>query len=125
MNRLYIVFLITILSLSMVACDNNPGNMQQMKTIQDSIFARYPNVASIAIHVYDDHSLSIALGSSHLYNADNSTRIKITQEIKAISLAIFGKESRIEKGAVLFTNNETNQEPKPPNAISVDMEYRN
>ncbi|MFA6149817.1 MAG: hypothetical protein WC716_00765 [Chitinophagaceae bacterium] len=119
-----------ILKLSVVAallfsvsCRNSEGNMQTMTQMKDSIWAAYPTIAGVLIHVENDNNLVITLGSQDLYAQDEVKRQAVANEIGAMALRIFGKDNKLEHGKILVTQNEANQDPAPANALVSQMDF--
>ena len=111
-----------ILALS-ASCSNDPGNMKAMAQMKDSIWAAYPTVAAVLINVENDNNLVITLGSQDLYAQDEVKRQAVANKIGAMALRIFGKDSKLEHGKILVTQNEANQEPTPPNALVSQIDF--
>lgn len=105
------------------SCSTNAGNMQQMGQMKDSIFAQYPSIAAVLVNVENDNTLVIAIGSQDLYSADDLRRQNIANEIGAMALRIFGKDNKLEHGKILVTQNETNQDPRPEDALVSQMDF--
>lgn len=105
------------------SCSNDPGNMKTMAIMKDSIFAAYPTVAGVLIHVENDNDLVITLGSQDLYAQDDVKRQAVANEMGAMALRIFGKDNKLEHGKILVTQNEANQEPSPANALVSQMDF--
>ncbi|GAA4452702.1 hypothetical protein [Rurimicrobium arvi] len=109
--------------LAVVSCASSESNMKSMSAMKDSVFAAYPQVASVTVNVENGSDLQIALGSEALYNADPAERRQVAGELTAMALRIFGKEAHLHSGRVLVTRNETNQEAEPKNALMEPMNF--
>jgi hypothetical protein len=105
------------------SCGNNEGNMQTMNQMKDSIFAAYPSIAAVTLNVQNDNTLIIAVGSQDLYAADEVQRQQVANEMAAMALRLFGKESKLEHGKIMVTQNEMNQEAEPKDALVSQMDF--
>ncbi len=126
MKKRFLRLLSLGLILIALSCNNNPGNMNEMKIVQDSIFAQYPMVAAVTVNVLDDKELIIALGSSELYLSHNTdAKQQMAQDLGAMVLRIFGHDTKLEKATLLITANEQNKEPQPEDAqkFTIDLPH--
>ena len=86
--------------------DASENNMQYIGELKDSIFKAYPNVASITIEVKDNKTLAITLGDVHLYKAPDAKRQQVANEMGTMALRIFPKNTDIDKGEIVVSNDE-------------------
>lgn len=107
------------------ACkDPDASDMTQINAVRDSIFKVYPTVGSILIKVEDRTSVKVILGDSHLYTATVQHRQEEAQEIGKIVLHAFGKDTYLDKGVLLVTQNERNSEEAPADALSTPIDIK-
>ncbi|MDI9318983.1 MAG: hypothetical protein QM530_00780 [Phycisphaerales bacterium] len=123
MKSLSKIILSVLFVTLIVSCATSEGNMKVMTQMKDSISANYPTVASIIINVQNNDNLVIALGSEDLYGADEMKRQQIANDLASMALRLFGKDSKLEHGKIIVTQNETNQEAEPRDGLVSQMDF--
>jgi hypothetical protein len=116
MTKSLFLFAVTF-TLLYASCNTDAGNMTQMNVLKDSVLNHYPTVASVAINVQDNSMLVITLGDAELYKATAEQKQKIALELGQMALRIFGKQSRLEKGKLIVTQDERNDKAEPVDGI--------
>jgi hypothetical protein len=124
MKSVFISIMTFVMFLLVTSCGNSEGNMQTMNQMKDSIFAAYPTIAAVTINVQNDNNLVIAVGSEELYAADDMKRQQVADEMTAMAIRLFGKDSKLEHGKMMVTKNEMNQEPEPADALVSPMTFK-
>jgi hypothetical protein len=123
MKSLIKIIAASLILLATASCGNGEGNMKTMNQMKDSIFAAYPSIAAVTINVQNDNNLIIAIGSEGLYTADDLQRQNVANEMAAMALRLFGKDSKLEHGKILVTKNEMNQEAEPADGLVSQMDF--
>lgn len=86
--------------------DTTESNMQYIGDMKDSIFKTYPNVASVTIEVKDNKTLDVTLGDVQLFKATDIKRQQVANELGQMALRIFPKNTEIEKGEIVISDDE-------------------
>lgn len=110
-------FLVLPAVMLLWSCGNSSGNMAGMNRMKDSIFSYSTTAAAVTINIQDGKMLIITLGDPTLYAADEATRQQTAADLGAMALRVLGPESGIDKGKLIVTPNETNQEAEPKDGI--------
>lgn len=114
-----LIILLTVLGIAFASCKelSETSHMEEMTKMKDSIFSVYPSVASITINVRDRKQLLITLGSEKLAKSTDTERRQVADELAAMTLRIFGKDSGIEEEKVIITADEKNTAAEPAGAL--------
>lgn len=83
---------------------SNMGNIHKM---EDTLFKMYPTVNRLTVEVKDFSDVVVTLGDKELYNASDEKRQQIAEEIGKLSVHFFEENNYLEKGEVIYTDNET------------------
>ena len=117
--RKQILLLATCLVITTLqACQESASNMQYIQQMKDSILKTYPTVNSVTIEVNEGTVLNIALGDAHLYNAADTTRQRVGNELGNMALRLFPKTTMLDKGMLMVTKDETNTSINPAGSKS-------
>jgi hypothetical protein len=111
-----------LIAVTCGSCDTNAGNMDQMKHLKDTMFATMPQVASITLQVYNDTTLNVAIGSEHYYKSSEANQQQLQSQIIILSKAVFGDNSKLKSGQIFLTDDETNTNEQPANAIVLPIQ---
>lgn len=106
------------------SCGSSENNMEAMTAMRDSVFAAYPDVASVVLNVNGSSDLQIAVGSKSLYAASDADRKMRATELSAMAQRIFGPQTHLRSGRLLITQDESNQLPEPQGAVIEKLEFK-
>lgn len=123
MKRILIAAFTAMHIFLMSACGNSESNMKGMAVMRDSIFAAYPDVNTVVLHINNGSDLQIALGSRALFTASDVARKARASELGAMAQRIFGPEVHLRTGRLLITQDESNQQPEPESALVEKIEF--
>jgi hypothetical protein len=102
---LYIaLWLPVIASCNMKDPESNMGNIHVM---EDTLFKTYPTVNRLTVEVKEFSEVVVTLGDKELFNAPDEKRQQVAEEIGKISVHLFEENNYLEKGKVIYTDNET------------------
>ncbi len=100
------------------SCEDEQSFMPQENAMKDSIFKAYPTtVASVWIHVTDKTDLKVVLGGKKLYSSKNEEKQQMADDLGKMALRIFGKNSTLNKGMLIITQDEQNSQDAPADGI--------
>ncbi len=104
------------------SCKDETSYMPQITQMKDSIFKAYPTtVASIWMNVLDKTDLKIVLGGKRLYATQDAEKQKMAADMGTMAWRIFGKDSYLKKGTLVFTKDEQNTVDTPADAVTVPI----
>jgi len=87
----------TLILLS--ACnDQEESNMPQIARMQDTVLKIYANTSQVTVGVKYHTDLSVVVWDDKLYNGDDAARQQRANEVGALAITIFGKDTKLEKG---------------------------
>ena len=99
--------------LSLTACKELPDLNQAKHRISDSLFKAYPNVPGHSIDLDSYPNINIVVRSKQLYNTTGENKEQITAEIGAIAQSVFGTNNELDKGQLIFTQDERGTDMDP------------
>lgn len=83
------------------------SNMVNIHVMEDTLFKTYPTVNRLTVEVKEFSEVIVTLGDKELYNATDEKRQQVAEEIGIISVHLFEENNYLEKGKVIYTDNET------------------
>jgi hypothetical protein len=110
---------IAVIAIS--SCKESGSNLENNHRMEDTLFSTYPTVNRVTANVTDNEEIDIILGDKELYEATEEKRLKVTEEIGQMTLAIYDANNWLKKGTVIFTSDETNIDVKESLKKRYDM----
>lgn len=107
MKKLFLPFI--GISLIVSSCNvETTDHTQEIKQMEDSIFANFPTVNRVTIEVKSDlgTDIFVTLGDKELYHANEEERVNVVHETERIIRNVF-KDKTPPKGAIIFVEEET------------------
>lgn len=83
------------------------SNMANIHVMEDTLFKTYPTVNRLTVEVREFSEVIVTLGDKELYNEPDEKRQQVAEEIGKISVHLFEENNYLEKGKVIYTDNET------------------
>lgn len=111
------------LIVAVSSCKDEALYTQEMNNMRDSIFQAYPTtVASISMQVEDKTRLKVVLGGNNLYASANEKKEQMANDLGAMAVRIFGKDSYLKTGILIITKDERNTSLTPADGVSANMD---
>ena len=94
---------------AIVSCNKKDpeSNMANIHAMEDTLFKTYPTVNRLTVEVKEFSEVIVTLGDKELYNESDEKRALVAEEIGKISVHLFEENNYLEKGKVIYTDNET------------------
>lgn len=83
------------------------SNMASIHVMEDTLFKTYPTVNRLTVEVKEFSEVIVTLGDKELYGASDDKRQQVAEEIGKIAVHLLEENNYLEKGKVIYTDNET------------------
>jgi|GEM_PF-1137544 len=119
MKSIIIIALLAVTIGFAIGCKNmeEGSDMAGIQQMKDSVFAQYPNVASIYVDVKERTDLVVVFGDAVLYQASDEKKTQIANSVGMMALRLFGKDNQLEKGRLIITKDAKNSTENPTDGI--------
>ncbi len=109
-----ISILFVLLLAIITSCNMDTDHTQEIKQMEDSVFASFPTVNRVTVKVSSDFSkeIVVTMGDKQLYNGSEDERTKVVSRTEKIVKNIF-KEKTPGKGEVHFVEEENTLNSAP------------
>ena len=115
---------ITIAATTLLfSCRDQVSDMDSIKRMEDTLFKSYPTMAGVSVEVKEYHELNVVVRSAQLYSTTPENKQKVSAEIGKMAESIFGTNNELDKGQVIFTQDERSTDMKPKDAKAYPITF--